>query len=147
MALACTLTVYAQGEENVQDELGGPLLPYPPTIAVATFAGPQFLGQFNFYQDNNGNVTATGALHKGLEENKSYHFKFYSGPNCEDLGNVLLEHKFKSMQVVNMGGTAPIQEVVEKVHLSGEDGVLDSPWVLADDTQDLACIMLKKVSQ
>lgn len=117
---------------------------YPSTVAVATFAGPVFLGQFNFVQDNNGQVTATGALHQGLDSNKKYRFKFYKGPDCENLGDVRLEHKFKSMQVLSVGGTAPIQEVIEKAHLSGEKGVLGSPWVLADEHQNLACVMLKR---
>jgi hypothetical protein len=135
--------VFALSATSAQEED----VSYPIAIAVATFTGPVFLGQFNFYQDDNGQVTATGALHQGLEESRDYRFRFYSGPNCEELGDVVLEHQFKSMQVLSLGGTAPIQELIEDAHLSGEGGVLESPWVLADENQELACVMLKKVTE
>lgn len=116
---------------------------YFPAVAVASFTGPSIVGEFNFFQDTTGDVVATGAIQKGLKQDMSYKFTFYDGPNCEQLGEALLEHKFATMRVVDMGGTPPIQEVIPYIRLTGDGGYIGAPWVLSDDYHNLACVMLK----
>lgn len=116
---------------------------YAATVAVASFPGPNIVGEFSFYQDSTGKVVATGALQKGLVPDAQYHFRFHNGPSCESLGEAVSHHSFRSMRVMEVGGTAPIQETIEDVHLTGKNGLVGSPWVLSDGTQDVACVVLK----
>jgi hypothetical protein len=116
---------------------------YFPAVAVASFTGPTIVGEFSFYQDSTGKVVATGALQRGLVPDAQYHFRFHNGPSCEALGEVVSHHSFKSMRVMEIGATAPIQETIEDVHLTGQNGLVGSPWVLSDGTQDVACVVLK----
>ncbi|KAL9555731.1 hypothetical protein MBANPS3_002228 [Mucor bainieri] len=110
-----------------------------PAVAVASFTGPSIVGEFSFYQDSNGQVVATGAFQKGLLQDREFH----QGPNCEDLGEVVMAHYFETMHVLDIGGTPPIQEPLNDIHLTGEDGYMGLPWVLSDGVHDLACVVLK----
>lgn len=116
---------------------------YFPAIAVASFTGPNIIGEFTFSQDTKGKVVATGAFHKGLRQDVKYKFGFYSGSSCEELGEVVLEHEFSSMHALHMGATPPIQESIPDIHLTGENGYIGAPWVLSDNQRSLACVMLK----
>jgi hypothetical protein len=116
---------------------------YFPAVVVASFTGPSIVGEFSFYQDAQGDVTATGALQRGLKQDVRYKFRFHEGPSCDNLGPVVLEHEFETMHVVDLGGTPPIQELIPGIHLTGNDGFSGAPWVLADEHRDLACVILK----
>ncbi|CAO3643615.1 unnamed protein product [Mucor fragilis] len=114
-----------------------------PAVAVASFTGPSIVGEFSFYQDSNGQVVATGAFQKGLLQDREYEFRFHQGPNCEDIGEVVMAHYFETMHVLDVGGTPPIQEPLNDIHLTGKDGYMGLPWVLSDGVHDLACVVLK----
>lgn len=114
-----------------------------PAVAVASFTGPSIVGEFSFYQDSNGQVVATGAFQKGLLQDREYEFRFHQGPNCENLGEVVMAHYFETMHVLDIGGTPPIQEPLNDIHLTGQDGYMGLPWVLSDGVHDLACVVLK----
>lgn len=116
---------------------------YFPAVAVASFTGPNIVGEFSFSQDTKGEVVATGAFHKGLKQDVKYKFSFYSGTSCEELGEVMMEHEFASMHALHQGATAPIQEAIPDIHLTGEDGFIGTPWVLSDNKRSLACVVLK----
>lgn len=116
---------------------------YFPAVAVASFTGPNIVGEFSFSQDTKGEVVATGAFHKGLKQDVKYKFSFYSGTSCEELGEVVVEHEFSSMHALYQGATAPIQEAIPDIHLTGEDGFIGTPWVLSDNKRSLACVVLK----
>ncbi|RCH80883.1 hypothetical protein CU098_003962 [Rhizopus stolonifer] len=115
-----------------------------PAVAVAQFTGPTIIGEFNFYQDASGEVTATGAFQKGLKPGQRYRFRFHEGTNCDRLGEMSLEHEFTNLRAIQAGGTAPVQEKIDLAHLTGNTGLIGSPWVLSDGSRDLACVVLKK---
>ena len=158
--VACVLLAFAVQVLCQQDEVypepdSGEVYPEPnsedvyaeeyfPAVATASFTGPQIVGEFNFYQDTKGDVVATGAFQKGLQQDVKYKFAFYEGPSCESLGQLVLEHEFEAMHVVNMGGTPPIQELIPDIHLSGDNNFSGAPWVLSDDERALACVILTK---
>jgi hypothetical protein len=129
--------------ENINVVENADVSSYSPAVAVASFTGPSIVGEFSFYQDSTGKVVATGALQRGLVPDAQYHFRFHNGPSCEALGEAVTHHSFKSMRVMEVGGTAPIQETIEDVHLTGQNGLVGSPWVLSDGYQDVACVVLK----
>ncbi|KAI8883400.1 hypothetical protein K501DRAFT_184694 [Backusella circina FSU 941] len=120
---------------------------YFPAIGLAQFTGPKIVGEFSFYQDNSGLVTATGALQKGLSQDVDYYFSFREGSSCEDLGSPIYEHSFDGMHVSGMGATAAIQEPLEGIRLTGPDGILNMPWVLSDSERDLACVIVKNQAE
>jgi hypothetical protein len=132
-----------QTEETLEETDSEILREYFPAVAVASFTGPSIIGEFNFFQDTKGQVVATGAIQKGLKQDLRYKFTFYDGPNCEELGEVLLEHEFSTMRVVDMGGTPPVQESIPYIRLTGEGGYIGAPWVLSDSRRNLACVILK----
>ncbi|KAI8327934.1 hypothetical protein EDC96DRAFT_580471 [Choanephora cucurbitarum] len=119
---------------------------YYSAVAIAEFTGPNIIGEFHFVQDSTGDTVATGAFQKGLSPGQHYLFKFYDGPNCKKLGKVVVEHDFENLLGLSTGGTVPIQEKLDLVHLTGTDGVMGLPWVLSDGRRDLACVRLKKNS-
>ncbi|KAI8974374.1 hypothetical protein BDB01DRAFT_406684 [Pilobolus umbonatus] len=116
-----------------------------PAIATATFTGPSIVGSFNFYQDIEGHVRITGAIHTGLEQDIDYKFRFHHG-TCSDMGPVKLIHPLNSMNVYGVG-TPPIQEIIEGIQLTGHDGIIGFPWVLMNNDRDLACVIIKGQQQ
>jgi hypothetical protein len=136
MKLHASLILFAASLVLADDE-------YFPAIGLAQFTGPKIVGEFSFYQDSAGLVTATGALHRGLSQDVDYYFRFHEGSSCEDLGPPVYEHTFDGMHVSGMGATAAIQEPLEGIRLTGRDGVIDMPWVLSDSERDLACVIVK----
>lgn len=54
-----------------------------------------------------------------------------------------MAHTFETMHALDIGGTPPIQESLNDIHLIDEDSYLGLAWVLSDGVHDLACVVLK----